>query len=99
MKIVQDIKAIEERVAKFPSFNVIGQFHNTYILAEWLDNLYLIDQHAAHEKILFEKYRTCIKENNIMSQVLMTPIVIELAPEDYVNYVENNETFTKQDLI
>lgn len=83
----------EISTAKFPSFNIIGQFHGTYILAEWLDTLYLIDQHAAHEKILFEKYKKSIIEHNIMSQVLITPIVIELTKEDYAIYIENNETF------
>ncbi|MDW8801935.1 DNA mismatch repair endonuclease MutL [Clostridium sp. A1-XYC3] len=85
----------EDKTAKFPSLKVIGQFHSTYILAEFMDNLYLIDQHAAHEKILFEKYKKSIKENNVISQVLMTPMVMELSPEDFDIFKENNETFTK----
>jgi DNA mismatch repair protein MutL len=90
---VRNTQIKEVITAKFPSFNVIGQFHSTYILAEWLDTLYLIDQHAAHEKILFEKYKKSIIEHNIMSQVLITPIVIELTKEDYAIYTENSETF------
>lgn len=90
---VENSQIKEVSTAKFPSFNVIGQFHSTYILAEWLDTLYLIDQHAAHEKILFEKYKKSIIEHNIMSQVLITPIVIELTKEDYAIYTENSETF------
>lgn len=90
---ISNTQVNEIGTAKFPSFNIIGQFHNTYILAEWLDTLYLIDQHAAHEKILFEKYKKSIIEHNIMSQVLITPIVIELAKEDYAIYIENSETF------
>jgi DNA mismatch repair protein MutL len=93
-KEVQNTQVKEVSTAKFPPFNVIGQFHSTYILAEWLDILYLIDQHAAHEKILFEKYKKSIREHNIMSQVLITPIVIELSKEDYAIYTENTETFT-----
>lgn len=87
--------SIEEKVAKFPSLNVIGQFYNTYILAELTDNLYLIDQHAAHEKILFEKYKKSIQENTVMSQVLITSTVIELTSEDFDIYKENSENFTK----
>lgn len=92
---LKDIEDTEEKVAKFPPFNIIGQFHSTYILAEWLDDLYLIDQHAAHEKILFEKYKKDIKENKVMAQVLMSPIVLELTREEYDNYTENIETFKK----
>ncbi|WML35003.1 DNA mismatch repair endonuclease MutL [Clostridium sp. OS1-26] len=85
----------EEKVAKFPVLAIIGQFRSTYILAEASDNLYLIDQHAAHEKILFEKYKKSIQENKVMSQVLITPAVIELTPEDYDYYLENNDIFKK----
>ncbi|KZL91142.1 DNA mismatch repair endonuclease MutL [Clostridium magnum] len=92
-KEVPNTQIREANIAKFPPFNVIGQFHSTYILAQWLDTLYLIDQHAAHEKILFEKYKKSIIEHNIMSQVLITPIVIELTRDEYGIYIENSETF------
>lgn len=85
----------EDKAAKFPPLKVIGQFHSTYILAEFMDNLYLIDQHAAHEKILFEKYKRSIQENNVVSQVLITPTVMELSPEEFEIYKENSETFRK----
>jgi DNA mismatch repair protein MutL len=85
----------EEKIAKFPALTIIGQFQSTYILAEASDNLYLIDQHAAHEKILFEKYKKSIQENKVMSQVLITPAVIELTPEDYDYYLENSDIFKK----
>ncbi|MBI6872483.1 DNA mismatch repair endonuclease MutL [Clostridium aciditolerans] len=85
----------EEKIAKFPALTIIGQFRSTYILAEASDNLYLIDQHAAHEKILFEKYKKSIQENKVMSQVLITPAVIELTPEDYDYYLENSDIFKK----
>ncbi len=85
----------EEKIAKFPPLTIIGQFRNTYIIAEASDNLYLIDQHAAHEKVLFEKYKRSIKENNVISQILITPSVIELTPEDYDYYLENCDLFKK----
>lgn len=85
----------EEKIPKFPPLTVIGQFRSTYIIAEALDNLYLIDQHAAHEKVLFEKYKRSIQENNVISQILITPSVIELTPEEYDYYLENHELFKK----
>ncbi|AKN30675.1 DNA mismatch repair protein MutL [Clostridium carboxidivorans P7] len=84
-----------EMEAKFPKLNVIGQFHNTYILAQYGDTLYLIDQHAAHEKILFEKYKNSIKENDVIAQILITPVIIELYHEDFLYYTDNKEIFSK----
>ena len=76
-------------VAKFADLRVIGQFNKTYILAEYLDCLYIIDQHAAHEKILFEKYRNDIEEKSTIIQPLLIPMVLELSIDDYECYIEN----------
>ncbi|WP_125153701.1 DNA mismatch repair endonuclease MutL [Clostridium rectalis] len=78
---------------KFPTLNIIGQFNNTYILSECLNELYIIDQHAAHEKVLFEKYMNDIKNQEVISQILLSPVIIELFPEDFIYYVENKEIF------
>lgn len=79
---------------KFPDLRVIGQYHNTYILAESTEDFYLIDQHAAHEKILFEKYSKEIKEGKVTAQILLTPEVIEMSPEDFIQYIENKDIFS-----
>lgn len=81
--------------AKFPPLNIIGQFNNTYILGEALNNLYIIDQHAAHEKILFEKYKKDIQKGNVISQLLISPVVIELTNYDYSCYMENQDLFKR----
>lgn len=79
--------------AKFPYLEVLGQFNNTYILAQGGEELYILDQHAAHEKILFEKYYESLKSREVTAQVLATPIVLELSSEDYMIYEENIEIF------
>ncbi|MCR3761270.1 DNA mismatch repair endonuclease MutL [Clostridium felsineum] len=84
---------ITSKMPKFPELRIIGQFNNTYILAESFDQLYIIDQHAAHEKILFERYREEIKTKGVVSQILITPSVVELIPEDFLYYDENKEVF------
>lgn len=95
---VNESKAVEvgiiNKIPKFNELNVIGQFDSTYILAESNSELYIIDQHAAHEKILFEKYMKQLKNANIAVQSLITPVVIELNSEDYSFYAENEEIFT-----
>ncbi|MDK0787342.1 DNA mismatch repair endonuclease MutL [Clostridium perfringens] len=83
------------REAKFPKLKVIGQFNKTYILAEYDSTLYLIDQHAAHEKILFEKYSSDIAKKKVEIQPLMIPLVVTLPTEDYLYYDENKEIFEK----
>ncbi|MDF2883190.1 MAG: mismatch repair protein MutL [Clostridiaceae bacterium] len=84
---------IKEKVSKFPSLNIIGQFHKTYIIAEYNDTLYLIDQHAAHEKILFEKFKRSILEKHVVSQLLLSPLVVELTSEDYAYFNDFKEIF------
>ena len=92
---IERAKIIErkERTAKFNSLSTIGQFSSTYILAEGVEGLYVVDQHAAHEKILFEKYKDVIINQSIVSQLLLTPVVLELTSEDYCIYSENTEVF------
>ena len=82
------------KTAKFGALRVIGQFSNTYILAEGMDGLYLIDQHAAHEKVIFEKYIENIKNREIVAQILIIPEVIELSLEDFDCFMENINLFT-----
>lgn len=88
-------KNIKLSTSKFPELRIIGQYHNTYILAESSEDFYLIDQHAAHEKILFEKYTKEIKEGSVSAQILLTPEIIEMSPEDFIYYVENKDIFSK----
>lgn len=86
-------------VAKFADLRVIGQFNKTYILAEYLDCLYIIDQHAAHEKILFEKYRNDIEEKSTIIQPLLITMVLELSIDDYECYIENKSLFEESGFI
>lgn len=61
-----------------PLGRVIGQLNNKYILAENKDGFVIVDQHAAHERITYEKLRT----GKIKTQPLLAPIVIKLKTED-----------------
>jgi DNA mismatch repair protein MutL len=63
-----------------PLLRLIGQIGSTYIVAEGPDGLYLIDQHAAHERVLFEKLMAQHGSKSIPSQSLLTPEVITLPP-------------------
>ena len=85
----------KNRTAKFPPIRIIGQFNKTYILGEYDEVLYMIDQHAAHEKIIFEKYLKDIEEESLVVQPLLIPCVIDLSIDDFSYYEENKDIFKK----
>jgi len=65
-----------------PILRVLGQLVNTYIIAEGPDGLYLIDQHAAHERILYDRISAQWAQKEIEVQGLLQPITIELSPRE-----------------
>lgn len=66
-----------EKAASIPDFQVLGQAFKTYIVAQDDDGLFLIDKHAAHERMIFNKLR---ESTEIPQQQLLSPAVIEFAP-------------------
>ena len=64
-----------------PALRVLGQVQSTYIVAEGPDGVYLIDQHAAHERVLFERSRTDTASRTPQVQGLIEPATVELDPK------------------
>ncbi len=73
------------------SYKVIGQVFDTYIIIELKEKIVLIDQHAAHERLIYERLLKEEKKN--YSQVLLSPVVISLAPKDFQDILENKEQY------
>ena len=67
-------------VSSIPLLRLVGQIGATYLVAEGPDGLYLVDQHAAHERVLFEKLMAQHAMKNIPSQSLLTPVAVTLPP-------------------
>jgi len=66
---------------RLPPLRVLGQMAGTYILAEGPDGLYLIDQHAAHERVLYERLMAERERLSVRTQALLEPLVVELTPQ------------------
>ena len=66
----------------FSSFRIIGQYRGAYLVCEYGDRLMLIDQHAAHERIAFEKLEEACATEGISRQPLLVPQVVELPPRE-----------------
>ena len=79
----------------FPILRWIGQVGSTYIIAEGPDGLYLIDQHAAHERILYEKMLDQVANGTVVSQALLEPAVVQLPPWQASALEENLPLLTK----
>ena len=67
---------------ELPLLRVLGQVANTYIIAEGPDGLYLIDQHAAHERIVYDRILAQWAQKEVQVQGLLQPITIELSPRE-----------------
>jgi DNA mismatch repair protein MutL len=76
----QEREAAQPGFANIPLLRLIGQIGATYLVAEGPDGLYLIDQHAAHERVLFEKLMVQHEKRNIPSQALLEPVSVTLPP-------------------
>ena len=85
----------EERNSYFSSLKVIGQIMKTYILCEGDDGLIIIDQHAAHERIGYERLVKNYEEKKIQTETLVIPTVIKLTPEKFAIFMDNLPFFNE----
>jgi len=69
-------------------FKILGQMHNLYILLESEEGLLIVDQHAAHERVLYEQLRTEVNQDRVAVQELLQPFILSLSPKDAEQIVE-----------
>ena len=75
-------------ITKEIPWRFVGELYNSYIIVEQGEEAYLIDKHAAHERILFEKLKA--NQEAISSQVLLTPVTLRLSAEPTAILLENS---------
>lgn len=71
-----------------PSWRMVGELYRSYIIVEDGEDAFLIDKHAAHERILFDKLRA--NQQDIASQTLLTPVPLRLSPEAAAEIIANH---------
>lgn len=76
-------------------YRIIGQLFETYWLIEYEDKFYMMDQHAAHEKILYERFMNHLKVKDMDTQMIMPPVIIELNMQQEDAYKRNKQAFTR----
>ena len=76
-------------------FKLIGQVFDTYWLIEYEDKLFIIDQHAAHEKVKFERFMKQYHEKSLVTQNLMPPIIVSLTGQEETAYKEYASVFAE----
>lgn len=78
---------------RYTDLKIIGQADNTFLLLEGEKSMIVLDQHAAHERVVFEKVQARAKENTASSQALLFPIPITLSPTDMNTLIEKKALF------
>ncbi|MBR5337333.1 MAG: DNA mismatch repair endonuclease MutL [Lachnospiraceae bacterium] len=79
--------------SKGPSVKVIGQVFDTYWIIEYEDKMYIIDQHAAHEKVMYERILKSLKNKTHSSQLISPPVVVTLTPAEDDKFSRNKQVF------
>ena len=83
----------------YPLGSAIAQAHGTYIISETENGLILIDQHAAHERIVLEKIREGFLNSNIQKQILLIPEVVELSRDHFEVIMKYKDSLIKLGLV
>jgi DNA mismatch repair protein MutL len=73
----------------------LAQVHDTYVIAQTTDGLVIVDQHAAHERLVYERLKRGLTGGGAASQVLLIPEIVDLPPEDVDRLVERAAEFAE----
>lgn len=92
MNMFREDKVLSEQARR--QFRLIGQLFDTYWLIEYKDSLYIIDQHAAHEKVNYERMMRGYREKKISSQMLYPPVILNLSAHETELISRHMESFT-----
>lgn len=88
-----EIPKREETVFVDEYFEIVGQVFNSYIIAEKGDEMMIIDQHAAHERLKYEELKKDIASKRVASQMLIEPVIVNLTGSEMTAYRDSKQLF------
>lgn len=100
----QEIKLVDDRMneekyannidtSDLKKWNVIGTAFSTFILVESDSHLFIVDQHAAHERLVYEELKKTVLQQNVLSQQLSPPYILEVTHDEFIYITDNVESF------
>ena len=81
-EIKENTSSEPQNTITVPDYKIIGELYNSYVIVELGDIAYIIDKHAAHERIIFEDLKAKIKQATPSSQLLLFPLTVDLSAEE-----------------
>jgi DNA mismatch repair protein MutL len=76
-------------------YRIVGQVFDTYWIVEYRDKMLMIDQHAAHEKVKYEQILKKVEKNEVYTQTLTPPVIINVTPKE-ADLIKNYEKYFKE---
>lgn len=92
MELFDDKLLSEQNIKRH---RLVGQVFDTYWIVEFQDNMYIIDQHAAHEKVLYERFMKNLAEKKQTSQMITPPIIVSLSMQEEEMLKKHMDRFTE----
>ncbi|MEP3332691.1 DNA mismatch repair endonuclease MutL [Sedimentitalea sp.] len=87
-RVVDTVTEVEPEAEALPLGAARGQVHENYIIAQTARGMVIVDQHAAHERLVYEKLKAQMAENGVAAQALLIPEIVELSDADCVQLLE-----------
>ena len=75
------------------TYEILGQIFGTYWIVAYSDRMYMIDQHAAHEKVKYERLVKAIREKDVLSQSIMPPVILQTSAKEELVILEHMDAF------
>lgn len=94
----QGFVAASEPAQDHPLGAARGQVHENYIIAQTAEGMVIVDQHAAHERLVYEKLKHQMAENGVAAQALLIPDIVELSASDCARLLDVSEDLAKMGL-
>ncbi len=96
-----DVRAVssDPETVSQPLGAAMAQVHDTYVVAQTADGLVIVDQHAAHERLVYERLKRGMETTGVARQILLIPDIVDLAPDDAARLTERAEDLAALGLV